>query len=103
MGKVVLIALTTAGLVCAGALVPRQTFATTFRASAAPLLAIESIPAVEKVVCRAYPWWYPRRWAVYASAWPCYPSYSYYYYPRYPYYYYRRDPHVEPGFIRRSF
>jgi hypothetical protein len=73
-------------------------------ASSAVNSAAEASSVTEKTVCRFFPWSYPRSWAVYSRAWPCYyPSYSYYYYPRYPYYYYRRDPHYEPGFIRRSF
>ena len=101
MQKAILFASTVGLLLCS--LVPIDARATALRNAARAASAVEAITTVERVVCRAYPWSYPRRWAVYASAWPCYSSYSYYYYPRYPYYYYRRDPHIEPGFIRRSF
>src|SRR6266566_5238376 len=76
--------------------------ATTFHSASAVGPASEAVSVVETTVCRFYPWSFPRSWAVFSPAWPCYPSYSYYYYPRYPYYYYLRDPHYEPGFIRRS-
>jgi hypothetical protein len=101
MGKLVGCPVIAASIVALCSLMPIQ--AQAFGTAPVASSAVDAISTVERTVCRAYPWWYPRRWAVYASAWPCYPSYSYYYYPRYPYYYYRRDPHVEPGFIRRSF
>jgi hypothetical protein len=103
MGTTIRLALAVASLLGMAAFIPQNARATTFHTAAAAAPAIGTVSSVERTVCRFYPGDYPRRWAVYASAWPCYPSYSYYYYPRYPYYYYRRDPHYERGFIHRSF
>ena len=95
MRKSICQALTATLLLWGCTLLPNRAEATTFHAGSAAAAAIESITTVEKTVCRLYPYWYPRRWAVYASAWPCYPYYSYYYYPYHPY--------VGPGFIHRRY
>jgi hypothetical protein len=93
MRKLIYCAVMAAVLASVCALLPSYARATTFHASAGAAAAVDAIRTVETIACRLYPAWYPRRWAVYASAWPCY-----------PYNYYSPYPYIEPySFIRRRY